>query len=144
MNKTWLYTVLGAILIGICQTPARGEEHHGQKNYPSTKPRIAMTPEDIPVTFEATGTVTVYHIANRSKTSKAIINYTYITIKVEKTEPADVAANLPTKELRFSDLTNEARDREISVGDRVKVTVVGNNYTDPSWFRLRDLKKINR
>jgi hypothetical protein len=103
-----------------------------------------MTPEDIPLTFEATGTVTVYHIANRSKTSKAIINYTYITIKVEKTEPADVAANLPTKELRFSDLTNEARDREISVGDRVKVTVVGNNYTDPSWFRLRDLKKINR
>ncbi|MFM7365669.1 MAG: hypothetical protein ACKO11_14475 [Cuspidothrix sp.] len=104
-----------------------------------------MPTEDIPnVRFKVTGTVTQFNIADRSKTVKVKSLYTYLTVKVEETEPANVASDLPVHELQFSWRTNETRDREISIGDQVIVTVVGNNYTDPTWFRLSDLKKINR
>ena len=145
MNKTSIYTFLAAILIGCSQSPEQVEVHPLRKTYQSSKRIIVMPTEDIPnVRFEVTGTVTQFNIADRSKTVKVKNNYTYITVKVEKTEPANVALNLPVKELKFSSQTNETRDREISIGDQVMVTVVGNNYTDPTWFRLSDLKKINR
>lgn len=145
MNQTWLYMFQAAILIGCSQSPEQLEVHPNPKTYQPSNRIIVMPTEDIPnVRFEVTGTVTQFNIADRSKTVKVKNFYTYLTVKVEETEPANVASSLPFHELKFSWRTNETRDREISIGDQVMVTVVGNNYTDPTWFRLSDLKKINR
>ena len=145
MNQTWLYMFQAAILIGCSQSSEQLEVHPNPKTYQPSNRIIVMPTEDIPnVRFEVTGTVTQFNIAYRSKTVKVKNFYTYLTVKVEETEPANVASNLPVHELKFSWRTNETRDREISIGDQVIVTVVGNNYTDPTWFRLSDLKKINR
>lgn len=144
MKQIWLYIFQSAILIGCSRSPEL-EVHPNLKTYQPSNRIIVMPTEDIPnVRFKVTGTVTQFNIADRSKTVKVKSLYTYLTVKVEETEPANVASDLPVHELQFSWRTNETRDREISIGDQVIVTVVGNNYTDPTWFRLSDLKKINR
>jgi hypothetical protein len=93
--------------------------------------------------FQVIGIVIQLQILDISKTLKVQKFYTYITIKIEETLPAEIAVNLPVNELRFSGKTDEIRDRQISVGDQVTVTVVGNSYTGSTWFQLYDLKKVN-
>lgn len=145
MNQTWLVVFQAAILIGCSKSPEQLEAHPNPKTYyPSEKRNVMQTEDNANIRFEVTGTVTQFNIADRSKTIRVKNLYTYLTLKVEKTQPANVASNLPVDELTFSSKTNETRDQEISVGDQVTVTVVGNNYTDPTWFRLYDLKKIDR
>jgi hypothetical protein len=145
MNQTWLYVFQSIVLIGCSQSSERPEALTNPKTYYPSDKIIVMPAEDSAhVRFEVTGTVAEFNIADISKTTRVKNLHTYLTVKVEETQPANIASSLPIDELKFSWRTNEARDREILVGDKVTVTVVGNNYTDPTWFRLYDLKKINR
>ncbi|MBD2503497.1 hypothetical protein [Anabaena azotica] len=145
MKQAWLYFFLGIILMSCSIFPKELKANSNTNtHYPSDKVIVMQTEDSSNVKFEAIGTVKEFNIVDRSKTARVQNFYTYLTLKVEETQPTNVASNLPTDELKFSWRTDEARDRKISVGDKAIVTVVGNNYTDPTWFRLYDLKKIER
>ncbi len=94
------------------------------------------------VMFDVTGTVTNIEIKDRSKKAGIENLYTYLTIKVETISPPDVASELTVEELSFTRQTDIDVDPDISVNDTVAVTVVGNDFSDPSWFRIYKLKKL--
>ncbi len=91
--------------------------------------------------MDVTGTVTNIEIKDRSKKAGIENLYTYLTIKVDKISPPDVASELTVEELSFTRQTDIDVDPYISVNDTVAVTVVGNDFSDPSWFRDIQVKK---
>jgi len=113
-----------------------------ETNHTSTKVTVMQSEDNTNVKFDVTGTITKINIEDVSKKAGIQNLYTRLTVKVETTSPPDVASKLTVDELSLSRKTIADIDKEISVGDKVTITVIGNNFSEPSWFRIYDMKKV--
>jgi hypothetical protein len=113
-----------------------------ETNHTSTNVTVMQSEDNTNVKFDVTGTITKINIEDVSKKAGIQNLYTRLTVKVETTSPPDVASKLTVDELSLSRKTIADIDKEISVGDKVTITVIGNNFSEPSWFRIYDMKKV--
>lgn len=94
-----------------------------------------------PITFEAIATVMEMAIADVSKRAGVKNLKTYVTVRLEQVLPADIAEQVKVETLKFIHPTQKG-DEQIQSGDRVQVTIIANDLSQPDWFRMTKMVKI--
>jgi len=94
-----------------------------------------------PITFEAIATVVEMAIADVSKRAGVKNLKTYVTVRLEQVLPADLAEQVKMETLNFIHPTQKG-DEQIQSGDRVQLTIIANDLSQPDWFRMTKMVKL--
>ncbi|MDJ1173081.1 hypothetical protein [Roseofilum capinflatum] len=94
-----------------------------------------------PITFEAIATVVEMAIADVSKRAGVKNLKTYVTVRLEQVLPADLAEQVKVETLNFIYPTQKG-DEQIQSGDRVQLTIIANDLSQPDWFRMTKMLKL--
>lgn len=93
-----------------------------------------------PITFEAIATLMEIEIADVSKRAGVKNLKTYVTIRLDRVLPEEIAEQVNVEILSFIYPTQKS-DRQIQSGDRVQLTIIANDLSQPDWFRMTKMVK---
>jgi hypothetical protein len=140
-NVLFLY-LLQCIITQACSPVSSPTEQVLTTSSPTPRVTAIQSEDSNKIKFDAIAKVVKINLEDRSQKAGVQDFYTNLTIEVESTFPPDILSKLPVKDLSFSRKTNHHVDINISVHDKVIITVVGNDFSNPNSFRIHEMTKL--